>query len=140
MNSAEKGIFINGKKQIIEMLQFMPNAEREKLLQNLKMRNPSMAKELSEKSFSFEDIFRLDRDFLAKVLNQINPTIIGLALYNTTPSNQRTALQLIQRSNAERAFHVMNQDLSGKKVECSKAQSKIVSYAITLSRKKEINL
>ena len=80
-NTNEGGIFINGKKQIIDMLQFMNEDERKKLLGNIKNRNAPMARELSEQSLSFRDLFQLDDSVTRRILQHINPTIIGLALY-----------------------------------------------------------
>jgi ribonucleotide reductase alpha subunit len=51
MNKNEqKGIFINGKQQIVELLQYMQGAEKETLIRQIKLRNPAMAKELIENS------------------------------------------------------------------------------------------
>ena len=44
-NNSANGVFINGKAQIIEMLQHMPREERAVLLKNLKARNPQLAEE-----------------------------------------------------------------------------------------------
>ena len=43
-NSAENGgVFINGKKQVIELLQRMDATDKVKLLKNLRLRNPTLA-------------------------------------------------------------------------------------------------
>lgn len=139
-NSSQNGIFINGKKQVVELLQFMSDAERKKLLHNIRMRNAVMAQELSEKSLSFRDLFQLDDHIVSRILQNINPTIIGLALFLSPINVQRKALQLMQREDAEQAFHIMNQNLSHKKVECQKAQERILQAAIQMSRRNLINL
>jgi flagellar motor switch protein FliG len=139
-NSKQNGIFINGKKQIIELLQFMSDAERKKLLNNIKMRNAVMARELSEKSLSFRDLFQLDDHIVRRILQNINPTIIGLALFVSPINVQRKALTLMEREDAEQAFAIMSKNLSHKKVECQKAQEKILQVAIQLSRRSLINL
>ena len=134
----EKGIFINGKKQIIEMLQFMNEGERKKLLQNIGARNAVMAKELSEQSFSFNDLVHTSTSSLNKIFQSFNPAIIGLALYNTSSELQRKVLSSITRETAEAAFEVMNQNLSGKQAECKRAQEKIINNVIQLSRRQQI--
>lgn len=139
-NSSQNGIFINGKKQVVELLQFMSDAERKKLLYNIKMRNAVMAKELSEKSLSFRDLFQLEDHIVTRILQNINPTIIGLALFLSPIAIQRRALQLMQREDAEQAFHIMNQNLAHKKIECQKAQERILQSAIHLSRRNLINI
>lgn len=139
-NSKQNGIFINGKQQIVELLQFMSDAERTKLLNNIKMRNAVMARELSEKSLSFRDLFQLDDHIVRRILQNNNPTIIGLALFISPTNVQRKALQLMEREDAEKAFQIMNKNLSHKRAECQKAQDKILQVAIQLSRRSLINL
>ncbi len=140
MDTTEKGIFINGKQQIIEMLQFMENDDKQKLLENIKQRNAPMAKELSEKSLSFKDLFRLSSGHIRTIFEKSNPAIIGLALYPLTVSLQKKALQSLSREVAEQAFNVMRQDLTHKKIECQRAQEKIVRLAIQLSRHNSVQL
>jgi flagellar motor switch protein FliG len=139
-NTTNGGIFINGKKQIIDMLQFMNEEERTKLLTNIKNRNAPMARELSEQSLSFRDLFQLDDSVTRRILQHINPTIIGLALFLSSTKIQRKTLSLMERVDAEEAFKIMNQNLSHKKNECKKAQDKILSTAIQLSRRNLIQL
>lgn len=136
--TTEKGIFINGKKQIIEMLQYMNEAERKKLLNNIGARNAVMAKELSEQSFSFNDLVNTSTNSLNKIFQSFNPAIIGLALYNSTSELQKKVLSSIPRETAEAAFEVMGQNLSGKQAECRRAQEKIINNVIQLSRRQQI--
>lgn len=128
-------VFINGKQQIIEMLRFMSMSERKKLIANIRMRNATMARELSEQSLSYNDLQGLDDDKLALVLRTVNPAIIGLALYLSPSNFQRRCLGVLERPIAENAYQVMTYDLSGKKAECERAQQKILQNAIELVRK-----
>lgn len=138
--TAENGIFLNGRAQIVELLQFMSDSERKKLLNNIKGRNAIMARELSEQSLSFRDLFQLDDQVVRRILQNINPTIIGLALFMSPTKIQRKTLTLMDRNDAEEAFHIMNQNLSHKKTECQKAQNKILQTAVQLSRRNLISL
>ncbi len=139
-DTAEEGIFINGRQQIIEMLQFMNESERKKLLDNVRLRNAVMARELSEQSFSFKDLGKLPQNFLGKILSQVNPAIVGLAIYDESAEIQRYALNCIPRESAEAAFKIMSQNLNGKKQECKRAKDNIIRLAIDLSRKHEVNI
>lgn len=139
-NPEQKGYYINGKKQAIELLQHLEGEERQKLLRNIGMRNASMAKELGEKSFSFKDLIAADNDSLGKILNLTPPAIVGLALYMTPRSFQRKALTSMDRTKAEQAFNVMSRDLTDKRQECLKAQNKVLQSAIDLSRKGIVKL
>lgn len=135
-----QGVFINGKQQVIELLQHMQGTEKEKLLRNISQRNAVMAQELREKSFSFNNLSRLPEGILGSIFDRINPVIIGLALYNTPVNFQRKVLRAIDRKSAEEAFHILNEDLSAKKRECKRAQEKVLAVAIQLSRRKVIDL
>jgi flagellar motor switch protein FliG len=136
----EQGIFINGRQQIIEMLQFMNEDEKQKLLGNIKQRNAVMARELTEQSFSFKSLFSLSQDSLKKIFSRTNPAIIALALYPLEKKFQQKALSALDRPTAEQAFTIMNQNLSDKKQESRRAQEKIIQFAIQLSRQQYINI
>lgn len=138
--SPENGIFLNGKQQIIELLQVMSGPEKEKLLKNISQRNAVMARELREKSFSFNNLAQLPDHVIRAIFQRVNPAIIGLALYNAPIAFQRKVLGTIERSNAEEAFSILSQNLSSKKMECKRAQEKILNVAIQLSRRQQINL
>lgn len=134
----ENGIFINGKGQVIELLQQMSASDKSRLLKNLRLRNPSLAKELTESCISFESLWDLDDAALKTVVSQVQPTILGLALSLVHVKNQRRALGLIPREMAVRAFEIMQKDLSGNRNECQRAQQKILELAISLHRNRII--
>jgi flagellar motor switch protein FliG len=137
-NSSEKGIFINGKNQVIELLQKMDGPDKAKLLKNLRNRNPSLAKELTESCISFESIWDLDDEGLKTVVSQIKPAILGLALSLVHTKNQRRALSLISREMALKAFEIMQKDLTSNRTECIRAQSKVLELAMSLHRNRII--
>jgi flagellar motor switch protein FliG len=138
-NNAENGgIYLNGKKQVIELLQRMDSADKSKLLKNLRVRNPALAKELTESCISFESIWDLNDACLKTVISQIQPTILGLALNIVHTKNKKRALSLIPREMALRAFEIMQKDLSGNRNECIRAQQKVLELALILHRNKTI--
>ncbi|HXH31606.1 MAG TPA: FliG C-terminal domain-containing protein [Bacteriovoracaceae bacterium] len=130
----ENGIFINGKNQVIELLQRMEAGDKARLLKNLRARNPSLAKELTESCISFESIWDLDDEGLKTLVSQIQPAVLGLALSLIHVKNQRRALSLISRDSAMKAFEIMKKDLSSNRNECFRAQQKIVDLALNLHR------
>lgn len=135
-----QGYYLNGKKQVIEMLQFMEEKEKKKLLNQIGLRNPAMAKELSEQSLSFKNLLKAQDSDLEKIFQLTAPAIAGLALYLTPQSFQRRALKAMNRAKAEQAYNVMSRDLSDKKQECLKAQNRLLQNAIELSRRGIISL
>ncbi len=97
MNKNEqKGIFINGKQQIVELLQYMQGAEKETLIRQIKLRNPAMAKELIENSLSFEQLASLTDSELKLIYEKSGPAITGIALQNTKKEVQRKILSLLE--------------------------------------------
>ncbi len=136
--NAENGVFINGKKQVIELLQRMDAGDKARLLKNLRTRNPVLAKELTESCISFESIWDLDEQCLKTVVSQIQPAILGLALSLVHVKNQRRALSLISRDMAMKAFDIMQKDLTANRNECIRAQHKILELAINLHRNRII--
>lgn len=136
--NAENGIFINGKKQVIELLQKMDAGDKARLLKNLRNRNPSLAKELTESCISFESIWDLDEECLKTVVSQVQPAILGLALSLVHVKNQRRALSLISRDQAIKAFDIMQKDLTSNRNECFRAQQKILELAMNLHRNRII--
>jgi flagellar motor switch protein FliG len=136
--NAENGIFINGKKQVIELLKTMDAQDKARLLKNLRVRNPSLAKELTESCISFESIWDLNDESLRTVVSQIQPAILGLALSIVHVKNQRRALSLISRDMALKAFDIMQKDLTANRNECIRAQQKILELAMSLHRNRII--
>lgn len=134
------GIYLNGKKQVIELLKRMEGPDKAILLRNLKARNPVLAKELAEQCVNFDSIWELDDNSLRSVLSHVQPTILGLALSLVQVKNQRRALSLIERPQALRAFEIMQKDLSANRSECQRAQGKILEFALKLHKNQIINL
>jgi flagellar motor switch protein FliG len=137
-NAENGGIFINGKKQVIELLQKMDAGDKARLLKNLRTRNPVLAKELTESCISFESIWDLNDECLKTVVSQIQPTILGLGLSLVHVKNQRRVLALISREQAIRAFDIMQKDLTANRNECFRAQAKILELAVSLHRNRII--
>lgn len=137
-NNAENGIFINGKMQVIELLQRMDGPDKARLLKNLRTRNPVLAKELTESCICFDSIWDLDDQCLKTVVSQVQPAILGLALSLVHVKNQRRALSLVSREMALKAFDIMQKDLTGNRHECQRAQSKVLELAINLHRNRII--
>jgi flagellar motor switch protein FliG len=137
-NNEKNGVYINGKNQVIELLRMTDRAHKTKLLQYLRQKNPALARELTESCISFESIWDLNDDGLKTILAQVQPTILGLALNLTQVKNQRRALSLVSKASAEKAFEILKKDLSANRIDCQKAQKKILELALELNRNRII--
>jgi len=139
-NNNLNSIFINGKAQIIEMLQHMPREERARLLKNLKLRNPQLAEELTEQCFTFSDLDNLADQDLQMIFQYVTAPILGMALKNVERAFQRRLLSLANRDYAEEAFQVLKTTYSTEKRDIKRAQNKIVEILVSLKKRRQINL
>ena len=135
-NNSANGVFINGKAQIIEMLQHMPREERAKLLKNLKARNPQLAEELSEQCFTFSDLDNLSDFELRTIFQSVTAPVLGMALKNVEKKFQRRLLSLADRKYAEETFRVLSTNYNNEKRDTKRAQTKIIEILVSLKRKK----
>lgn len=140
MEEQKGGTFINGKEQVIEILRLLSPEEKAKLLSNIGHRNPAMARELSEKCLSFDNLKQLSDAELKRVMSAINPKIIGVALKGCDIEFQRRTLAVISRDLAEEAFEVLTASLANERSTVPRAQDKLLSMALELNRKGQINL
>lgn len=133
------GIFINGKAQIIEMLQHMPREERARLLKNLKVRNPQLAEELIEQCFTFSDLDNLSDSELGMIFQYVTAPILGMALKNIERAFQRRLLSLADREYAEEAFRVLKTKYTTEKRDIKRAQNKIIEVLVSLRKRKQVH-
>ncbi|MBT3585123.1 MAG: hypothetical protein HN509_09455 [Halobacteriovoraceae bacterium] len=137
---AAGGVFINGKAQIVEMLQYMNPEEKEVLLKNIRVRNSQLADELGQKSVQFEDLFRLSDHEINTVLQYVNASIVGIALKRTSQKYQRRLLSIAPREYAEKAYQTMMARLNNEKRDVGRAQAKVLSVLGSLIKRRQITL
>ena len=121
-----KGIYINGKNQVIELLRHLDPAHREQLLKNIGNRNPKLAEELIQKSITFEELDSLNDQALRVLLTSFKPALIGLALKTCSKTFQKRALSVLNRGDAEEAFENMNNPIQNQMTNIRKAQQVIL--------------
>jgi flagellar motor switch protein FliG len=139
VRAQDGGVFLNGRKQIIEMLKFMQPEERDTLLKNIQLRNPQMARELIAESISFNDLNRLKNSDLLIIFKYIQPAILGMALKTVDQGFQKRVLSLAPRPYAEQAFKVLTTPMNRQR-DTERAQEKIVAVLSTLKKKDQISL
>ena len=128
-----QGIFINGKAKIIKMLQYLSKDEREKILTHIRIKNPGLALELWQESYSFIDFLKADKNVIARVSKRIDASILGVALRNVPEDYQRKVLLSVGRDVSEKAFQAMHINLSNEKDSVSRAQNKVLQvFSITM--------
>lgn len=138
MSTENQGLFINGRAQVIEMLEYMTSEERDKLIKNIRIRNPQLANELMEKSFTFKDLLGLKTENIQVIFKYITPQILGLALKGISVDNQKKMLSIAPRDYAEKAYDIMVRTIPNEERDTQRAQHKIISVFINLVKKKAI--
>ncbi len=134
-NNNKQGIFINGKAQIIELLKNMEGTEKEKLLRLISARNPAMAKELQEKSFSFNNLMNLNDHQVRLTIGQVNAQIMGIALKGCHQKLQRRILSLAPRAYAEEAYETLLGPVRNETKDIERAQERILSVVLQVLRR-----
>ena len=54
--SNNPNVFINGKEQVVDLLKALPTEERDRLLANMRIKNPALTNELARLATSFEKV------------------------------------------------------------------------------------
>lgn len=138
--SQQEKIFLNGKAQVIELLRLMAPAEKDHLIKSIRLKDPSLAGELSEKGASFKDLRRLNDDDLSTLISHINPQIMGLALKEAPLAFQRRALCQARRPYAEEAFQILTTTYATEKRDSQRAQDKVLAVLSRLTKSGVIKL
>jgi flagellar motor switch protein FliG len=134
-NKENKGVYINGKAQIIELLKVMEGTEKEKLLRLISARNPAMARELQEKSFSFNNLMNLTDLQIKSTLNQLNAQIVGIAMKGCHPKLQKRILSLAPRAYAEEAYETLLGPVRNEARDIERAQERILNVVLQVLRR-----
>ena len=113
-NQDNKGVFINGKNQVVELLRSLDSGHREKLLKNIGIRNPKLAEELIQESVTFDELDSLNNQKLKILLESFKPALVGIALKPCSIEFQKRALSVLKRENAIEAFDSMNSTIQNQ--------------------------
>jgi flagellar motor switch protein FliG len=139
-DNVEGNVFINGRAQILEMFQYLNSEERERLLKQIKIKNPQLAAEIVESSIQFKDIIQLSDDDISLILSHVKAPILGVALKSLKVNEQRRVLSLCSRDFAEDAFKVMSTRLVNEARDIERACAKIKAIMAALSKRNKIRL
>jgi flagellar motor switch protein FliG len=136
--SGATGVFLNGRAQVIEMLQYMTADERQRILKHIQVRNPQLAEELIEKSLTFDHLDRLSDEDLSLIFSYIKPPILGIALKSVERTFQRRLLSLAPRKYAEEAYEVLMTPIANEKRDSKRAQQKVVGVLVALKKRNQV--
>lgn len=125
-DQSNKGIYIDGKNQAIDLLRNLSPEHRATILKNIGIKNPKLAEELVKKSISFEELNSLNDQKLKVVLSSFKPALVGLALKTCNPDFQKRVLTVINREQAEQVYDYMMTPTANQYENVQRAQKMIV--------------
>ena len=126
MEQKKTGTFINGREQAQEILRMLTPNERTRILQNINLRNPSLANELKQNSISLRDIESFGATDFKNIFQHVRPEILGLALKQTSKNFQREILKIAPRQYAEKAFETLMMQIPASKMDTIKRAKKLI--------------
>jgi len=138
-NQQKEGIYVNGKAQIVEMLQYMRPDEREKLLGNIRLKNAVMAQELIRESMTFDVVENLGDQDWQTIFSYVDARILGIALKLSNKNFQRRLLRLASREYAQAAYDTMVTPIEQGADKSKRAQKRVMETVGSLSQKRLIN-
>ncbi|MCR9203062.1 MAG: hypothetical protein NXH75_00685 [Halobacteriovoraceae bacterium] len=139
-NNEAGGVFINGRAQVLEMLQYLTPEEKERLIRQIRPRNPQLADEMMESSITFKLLPQLPEQTIERIISYIKAPILGVALKSLNTNDQRKVLSVCERGYAEEAFKVMNTRLTNESRDVERACSRVKAVMSALSKKRMISL
>ncbi len=132
------GSELGGVKAAAEMLNFLGQSLERSILKDIEARDPSLAEEIKNLMFVFEDIVLLDDRSIQRVLREVQTHELALALKSTTPEVKRR----IYQNMSERAQAMIEEEIQFmgpvRLSEVEKAQKAIVDLIRKLDEEGEI--
>lgn len=133
----KEDIIINGRAQVIEILKRLPEDHKNKILRSLKIKNSSLAQELSWQTLTFRSIVDLKEKALETLLEYVSSPVIAIAISDQSTEIKKRFLSNVSRERAKEIFQNLK-NLSPNSINAKKAQSKIIDIATTLMQKKTL--
>lgn len=134
--SNENNIFINGKKQVLEMMQYFTDEEKTKLIKNIRPRNPQLASELQDQGITFGHIRRLGDSDLYNLARNVQAPIMGIALKEMDEEFLRRFLRLVPRDYAESVFEMFQTTLPNERLDVKRAQDRVLDALLGILKKR----
>ena len=132
METVKKDIFINGRSKAFEIIQMLNENERTGILNKIKLKNPKLAEELMQNSYSFKDIAKLQDQEIQSIFPKIPPQVFGVALRNLHVDFQRRVLTLAPRKYAESAFETLTGNLGDEATHIKRARNRVSEIVIEI--------
>lgn len=129
-----------GVKAVVEILNNLDTAHREKLLQEISEREPRLAEEIKKHLFVFEDFLKIAPKELQLLIRSIPPSRLALALRKATNELKNMFFENMSK-RASQSLQDEIQQLGPQKLsDVQKAQNEIIEAAKKLETEGKILL
>ena len=133
-------IKIDGKKEAALLLASLDQAHREKILQEIAMKDPSLAAHLRKNLFSFQQVLNLEPLELQMVIRAQPPRLFALSLRGIDLEQKKKLFLKLSVRQAAAIEDEIQAIGPSKQSDVKLAQEKIVAFAQALHEKGEIHL
>jgi flagellar motor switch protein FliG len=140
LSSNSRDRFIDGKSQVLALMQMLNSEEKQKIIKRIKIKNPQLALELMHEGISFQQLDRLSENDLHLLTQNISPSILGIALKSSNKSLQQRILRILPKHKAQEAFDLLTSPLSEENDKVLRAQKRVLSVLYELNQKKQISI
>lgn len=131
---------IGGVKAAASVLNAFDKRSGHGLLNALEGRNPELGQALRQSMFTFEDLVRLDAPTLQRILREVEPRDLAIALKRASEPLRNSLLSCISRRAAEGIKEEMAYLNSLKLKDIEAAQARIIAVLRRLESEGEIDL
>jgi len=134
-------IIINGKAQVVDILKRLPEEQKNKILGDLKKKNPTLSKELKIQTLSFHAIIGLESRDLRVLLEYLSSPLIAISIARAEKAVQIKFLKSLDSKKAMEVYRIITSETSNYGInDIEKAQNKILDSALILSQRQIIQL
>ncbi|NDG83999.1 MAG: hypothetical protein EBX52_03050 [Proteobacteria bacterium] len=140
MSEKKEDIKIDGKKEASELLAHLDPATRERILGEIRQKDPALAETLSKGLVSFSRILALDPAAFQKVVRSVPSAVLALAARGLTPDEETLLFSKLSGRQGESLRDERNAIGPRKKSEVDAARQKLAERAVELQASGEIEL
>lgn len=134
----EEALDVGGVQALVRMLNMADRATEKAILEELERDDPRLAEEIRQQLFVFEDIVKLDDVSIQRILREVNPKDLALALRG---ANEEVR-QKIYKNQSQRASQMLREEIEFmgpvRLKEVEEAQQRIVKVIRALEEAGEV--
>lgn len=130
----------DGVKSVADILNALDKDTRKALLTRIEERNAPLGSAIRKKVFSFEDLVRLERVDLQRIMREVDMGDLAIALKSSKPALIEAVLAAVSKRAAEGLREEMDMMGPVKMKDVENAQDKVIQAVRRLEEAEEISL